>query len=218
MMTSVAPAAVCLAATGALVFAEHRAHARLRIAAKVFAAGGFLTQAWLCEVPLAGPAGQALSVGLLASAVGDLALLGRSERSFLIGLGSFLVAHLAYSGAFWLLGVDLFSAAMTGVVAALVGGLAWRWLGPHVGSMRLPVFGYMVAICAMVTLAGGALGAQPDTGRRILLASAWLFLISDLCVARDQFVAPGPQNRTVGLPLYFLSQLGFVWGMACAAP
>ena len=217
-MMSAAPAVVCLVATGALVFAEHREHTLLRIASKLMASGAFLAQAWVCELPWAGPPGLVLSIGLLASAVGDFALLGRSERRFLLGLGAFLWAHFAYGGAFWLLGVDLMSTAMTGVVAALVGGLAWRWLAPHVGSMRLPVLGYMVAICAMVALAGGALGAQPDTGRGILFGSAWAFLISDLCVARDQFVAPGPKNRTVGLPLYFLSQLGFIWGVACASP
>lgn len=213
-----APAVICLVATGALVFAEHRDRTRLRIGAKVVASVSFLVQAWICEVPMAGPAGLALSLGLLSSAVGDLCLLSRAERNFLLGLGAFFLAHLAYGAAFWVMGVDLTSSAVTGGVAVLAGVLSWRWLSPHVGGLRLPVLAYVVAICGMVTLAGGAFGAEPNAGRRILLVSAWVFLASDLCVARDRFIAPGPGNRTLGLPLYYLAQLGFVWGMASAAP
>ncbi len=218
MMASATPAVVCLLATGTLVFAEHRDHPRLRVASKGLASTSFLVQAWICGVPMAGPAGLALSLGLLVSAIGDLCLLSRAQRSFLLGLGAFFLAHLAYSGAFWLMGVDLVSSAATGAVAVLTGALSWRWLSPHVGALRVPVLAYVAAICGMVTLAGGTLGAAPDTGRAILLGSAWVFLISDLCVARDRFIAPGPSNRTLGLPLYYLAQLGFVWGMASATP
>jgi len=42
------------------------------------------------------------------------------------------------------------------------------------------------------------------------------FLASDLAVARDRFVAAGASNRIVGLPLYYLAQLGFAGWLVLA--
>ena len=48
----------------------------------------------------------------------------------------------------------------------------------------------------------------------LVLAGAWGFAISDLAVARDQFVTPGYQNRLWGLPLYFGSQMLLAYSVA----
>jgi uncharacterized membrane protein YhhN len=76
--------------------------------------------------------------------------------------------------------------------------------------MRGPVLGYIIAITAMVALASGAVfaGAKPT-----LLIGAALFYLSDLCVARERFVAKSLWNGVVGLPLYYAAQLLLIDGL-----
>ena len=62
---------------------------------------------------------------------------------------------------------------------------------------------YIVVITAMLALAVGCWG-RPAGGLR--LAGATAFYLSDLAVARNRFVAPGPVNRAWGLPLYYGGQ------------
>ena len=38
-----------------------------------------------------------------------------------------------------------------------------------------------------------------------------MFVVSDLAVARDNFVTPGFTNRLSGLPLYYGGQLLLAW-------
>jgi uncharacterized membrane protein YhhN len=135
-------------------------------------------------------------VALVLSAAGDVLLLARSKRAFLAGLGSFLLAHLAYAAAFAPISTRpvIF---LPVVVASVAGVLAWLW--PRLGSMRLPVLAYCSVIGAMVWLASGV----PDPLVRL---GALLFFVSDLFVARGRFVRPGKLNQLVGWPLYFGGQ------------
>jgi len=154
---------------------------------------------------LATPYGQAVLAGLLLCWLGDVLLIPHGSRSFRLGIASFLLGHVAFVGAFLLrgmapLGVGL---SLLGVVPAAL--LALRWLAPHVpAGFRLPVRAYVLAISLMVVCAAGTAAARWDA---VLLAGALLFYVSDLCVARDRFVAPGFPNRAVGLPLYYAATL-----------
>jgi uncharacterized membrane protein YhhN len=135
-------------------------------------------------------------VALVLSAAGDVLLLARTERAFLGGLASFLLAHVAYAAAFAPLSSRpplLFPV----VLAAVAGVLAWLW--PHLGAMRLPVLAYCGVIGVMVWLAIGV----PDPLVRL---GALLFFVSDLFVARGRFVRPGKLNQLLGWPLYFGGQ------------
>jgi uncharacterized membrane protein YhhN len=133
---------------------------------------------------------------LVLSAAGDVLLLARGERAFLAGLGSFLLAHLAYAAAF-APSSSRPAILLPVVVATVAGVLAWLW--PHLGAMRLPVVAYCTVIGAMVWLALGV----PDPLVRL---GALLFFVSDLFVARGRFVRPGKVNQLVGWPLYFGGQ------------
>ncbi len=42
-----------------------------------------------------------------------------------------------------------------------------------------------------------------------IIGAAVMFYFSDLAVARDRFVEPGPVNRLWGLPLYYAAQFVF---------
>lgn len=147
-----------------------------------------------------------IMAGLVLSAIGDVALIGRARGPFLAGLSAFLLAHLAYAGGFLVAGPDWLA---SGLVAAGLAILFWvvaRWLLPHTGDLRGPVVSYMLVISAMVALAAGVAieGAPTAT-----FPAAALFYVSDLAVARDRFVNPGADNRVWGLPVYYLAQYLF---------
>jgi uncharacterized membrane protein YhhN len=151
--------------------------------------------------------GRWVLAALALSWLGDVLLLPKSMTAFRFGLGSFLVAHLAFAAAFVARGVAYGAAAIAGVIAIAIALPVGRWLLPHVKtSMRPPVIAYMAAISAMVALAVGTTAAHPEA---LLLVAALAFYSSDLSVARDRFVAPGFINRAWGIPLYYAAQLMF---------
>jgi uncharacterized membrane protein YhhN len=149
--------------------------------------------------------GRWLLGGLLCCMAGDLLLMAENQRCFLAGLVAFLCGHLLYAGAFLHLPSSVSGLAITSlpVLVLLVGSS--RWLLPHLdGNMKLPVLAYIVVISAMLLCAGLAAG-QP--GAVLIIGGAWGFAISDLSVARQQFVHANRVNKTWGTPLYFLSQM-----------
>jgi uncharacterized membrane protein YhhN len=135
-------------------------------------------------------------VALVLSTAGDVLLLARTDRAFLAGLVSFLLAHLAYAAAFAPISSRP-TILLPVVVVAVAGVMAWLW--PRLGAMRLPVLAYCTVIGAMAWLAFGV----PDPLVRL---GALLFVMSDLFVARGRFVRPGKLNQLVGWPLYFGGQ------------
>lgn len=141
------------------------------------------------------------------SLLGDVALMGRTNVTFLGGLTAFLLGHVAFVVAFVLRGLApwyvIGSLPLLVVVAVPVG----RWLLPYVpDKMKGPVMAYMAVISAMVVCAIGTHGYAPAPE---LVVAAVMFFVSDLAVARQQFVEPHGWNRYWGLPLYFGAQLVF---------
>ena len=200
--------AVCVAA---LVVAEPGGHLRARATLKVVASLVFVA-AGAALLPLSTSAGAFMLAGLFSSMLGDVLLIPKGNKAlFLVGLGAFLAAHVAYAAAFLAHGISSYAALLGAAALVAVGvPLSW-WLAAHVkGSMRLPVAGYVVTITAMVALAVGANGA----GARVtLLVGAVLFYLSDLCVARERFVSRSRWNGAVGLPLYYAAQLSLIDGL-----
>jgi uncharacterized membrane protein YhhN len=196
--------ALCALAVLILLAAERAGLRWLIAVAKLTASTCFVAGAVLLDGP-ASAYGSAILTGLVLSWIGDACLLSSRTGPFLAGLGSFLLAHIAYVVAFVMLGLDLRVSAGAAVVLIVPAVLVWRWLAPHLDRpMRGPVMAYMVAITAM--LATG-LGAGLATERLLLPAGALAFYLSDLSVARDRFVQEGFSNRLWGLPLYFGAQL-----------
>ena len=71
--------------------------------------------------------------------------------------------------------------------------------------MKIPVAAYILVISAMLMCAGLTLGQAVAP---LVLLGAWGFALSDLAVARRQFVAPESKiNGLWGTPLYFASQM-----------
>lgn len=144
----------------------------------------------------------AIVMGAVLGMGGDIALLGKGRRWFLVGLGVFLAGHLAYLAG--LLSEATVAGVLLGSVpAAILAVGSWRWLSGRLDRQMVgPVAAYIAVISLMVAAALGATAARPTAA-----VGAVLFAVSDLAVARQAFVAPGFANRAIGLPLYYAGQI-----------
>jgi alkenylglycerophosphocholine/alkenylglycerophosphoethanolamine hydrolase len=194
-------------ASGAVgVFAAETGRSRLLCVAKPVTTMLLLGVIGVPHTPFAG----CIAAGVLFSLVGDVALLFTTNGAFMVGLASFLVAHILYTVAFIsrarLTGSVLLYAAAIGLVTLLL--LRRLWAGA--GGMRAPVAIYGAAIATMAasahaTTAGGTLA--PVAGR-LAAAGALLFFISDSTLALAKFSRPIRHAALVTLGVYWLGQLG----------
>ncbi|MEP1125220.1 MAG: lysoplasmalogenase [Ilumatobacter sp.] len=149
---------------------------------------------------------------LVFGLVGDLALLPQVDR-FIVGLGSFLVGHLAYVVAFgltWDPG-PLLAAGAAGLVLLLA------WFGRPIersirgSSLRVPVLAYVAVTCVVIVAGSG-------TGRWVIAAGALAFALSDGLLGSDRFVSPRPDRRVWIHVLYHVGQAAIVTGVLAGAP
>lgn len=196
---------ICALSTLGLLFAEWKAWRAGRVLFKMVAASAFVA-AGLASGVLSALPGRLLFAGLLLCWFGDLLLLspGLSKR-FVLGIGAFLLGHVAYSAFFFLSGVSWAGLLSGGLSVSGLAALAAIWLRPHLpNDLATPVLAYLGVISLMVTAAFGAAMAGAPW---LSFIGALGFAASDLSVARDRFVAPGFVNGAWGLPLYFGSQM-----------
>ncbi len=182
----------------------------LGLIAKMSASTGFLAMA-LFAGALNSRYGVAVLVGLFFSWWGDLFLA--LPGTFLYGLVAFLIGHIAYAVAFVLWGVRLPAVGAALGALALPAVALFLWLNPHLGDMRIPVYAYMTVITLMLALSAGA---WRKGGTQLMFIAALMFWLSDICVARQQFVSPGFINPLIGLPLYFGGQMVFAYSIRAA--
>ena len=213
VLATIVSAVACLV----LIYAEYR-HARmLRIVSKCIASAAFVALGILASHGASGYDKHIL-LGLVLGAIGDVALLGTSNRAFMAGLVAFLLGHLAYVVA-CIHTTDphlVFNYAGFYALAPVVVGLAaLAWLWPRLGSMRVPVIVYVLVIISMEIGAIAVFRSDELTApsRLRLVIGAVLFFISDLAVARDKFVEKGFSNRAWGLPTYYAGQLFIAWSL-----
>ena len=147
-----------------------------------------------------------LGLGLALSAVGDVLI--QRPGGFLAGLGGFLLAHLAYTAAFWRARPALMPARALPFL--LFAGAMGYWITPRAGGVGIPVGLYIVAISAMMWRASALAGAPeyPALVGKLALGGALLFAASDSLIAIHRFVAPQPWARGPIMLLYWLGQSG----------
>ncbi len=189
------------------LYADYRESVTLRWVAKPLASIGFLIIAF---APLAdGLTLNPLHVGLALSAVGDVALVPRFKRSFLVGLGCFALAHVAYTAYFVLAitdepGIQTVAVGAVAFIAFMaIGHRIWKWLEPHTGSMRIPVRVYVLLV-SLMAISAVTYATLPGVEFALAPLGAVLFYLSDLSVARDRFIGHSFTNKLWGLPLYYL--------------
>jgi uncharacterized membrane protein YhhN len=151
-------------------------------------------------------------MGLVLSAVGDLALVFEHPVAFLTGLFVFLLAHLGYAAAFLLTGGA--GPLWTPLVGVVVFGGASGWMvkrlwGAAGRGMRLPLLIYAAAISAMVASAFSTLaGGWPPAAAASAATGALLFYFSDCNLAWTRYLGSYRRSQIVTLVLYWSGQLG----------
>ncbi len=196
-------AAIALGAA-VTVWAEHRG---VRRAVYVFKP---LTTALVLALALAQPDAvsgryQALvGAGLACSLAGDVFLMLPRDR-FVAGLASFLAAHLLYVAAFAPWPPTLAAPGVLLVLAACAVALL-RGLWGGLGTLRLPVAAYAVALLAMAWQASErwmALGTVPAL---LAAVGAGLFVVSDSMLAWERFAARHRYGAAAVLATYYAAQ------------
>lgn len=160
-------------------------------------------------------------VGVLFSLAGDVFLMF-SDRWFIPGLVSFLLAHVAYIIGFnlplpevspvWALAVALVLAVSAArLLRQIVAGLSVKGQRKLIG----PVIVYGVVITLMLLSAMLTL-FRPEwktTPAALVSLGAMLFFFSDTILAWNKFVNPVKNGRVLNMVTYHLGQIGLIVGV-----
>ncbi len=160
-----------------------------------------------------------LGGALLLSAVGDFLLgVGRlgqleGESLFLLGLGSFLIAHLVYIAMFRGVGLmdlrKVGAARACGVMAIVVAlAVLLGGLRPTLGDLLIPVVVYAVVLGAMAISA-----VLADLGTPLAGVGALFFIASDAMLAVGKFRGPFPGSAQLIWITYYLAQALILQGV-----
>ncbi|QHS10619.1 lysoplasmalogenase [Sinimarinibacterium sp. NLF-5-8] len=128
-----------------------------------------------------------LLLGLGWSLIGDIALVMTSDRAFLLGLSSFLIAHLLFIPAF-LLGLPSLLPPWWSAVFVLVSLGFSALLLPRAGALKIPVLVYGAVLVAMAVAAAARWDQLGHPASLYGLLGASLFLVSDSALGIRQFV------------------------------
>ncbi|MET0464428.1 MAG: lysoplasmalogenase [Chitinophagaceae bacterium] len=155
-------------------------------------------------------------LALLFSWGGDVLLLFQARNSlfFLLGLSSFLIAHIFYIVFFHRIKMraQIRSRFWTVLVVAVYYSVLIALLNPWLGEMRLPVRVYGLVISFMFLLALHMLYLRDKIAGRLMVAGALLFVVSDSILAINKFYQPVPAAGLLIMLTYGLAQYLLVRG------
>lgn len=155
-------------------------------------------------------------LALLFSWGGDVLLMFQEKQSifFLLGLSSFLLAHIFYITFFHkvrlqeaIKGNPLLLIIVVIYYAALI-----SWLSPYLGDMKLPVRVYGIVICFMLMLAMHMFFLRNKAAGNWILAGAMLFVLSDSVLAINKFYQSFEVAGLIIMLTYGLAQLFIIQG------
>jgi uncharacterized membrane protein YhhN len=160
-----------------------------------------------------------LGGALALSALGDFFLgvrrLGSLDGKslFLLGLGSFLIAHVVYIALFRryraLVWWKPSPVRVWGVLAILVAlGSVLGILQQSLGSMLIPVVVYSLVLSSM-----GISAMLADLGTPFAAFGALLFIASDAMIVIDKFRSPFPGNEQLIWITYYAAQFLILRGV-----
>lgn len=147
---------------------------------------------------------------LLFSVGGDTLLLfaNKNELYFILGLLSFLIAHVCYIVCFHKIKQQekiegkWYAAIIVGVYYFFI----MSFLIPHLGPLKIPVLVYGIVISFMLLLAMVLYDLADNKTARLLLTGAIFFVISDSVLAINKFYNPLPWGGWAIMITYILAQ------------
>jgi len=165
----------------------------------------------------------AFAAGLVLSLAGDTFLILPSDP-FLLGLVSFLLAHIAYIAALNAQGllVTFPTLAIAGAIAMvaiwLVGEIRHSLLAKGKASLIPPVAVYAFFLALMLWSALAALfrPGWPPVAAWLIAVGGVLFFVSDALLAWNRFVASLWHGRVFVMVTYHLAQYALAAGMLLA--
>jgi len=149
---------------------------------------------------------------------GDVLLMfvPKNEIFFLLGLASFLLAHIFYIIFFHHVRVreNVKSNPWLLVIVVVYYAALTSWLSPYLGEMKLPVRIYGIVISIMFMLAMHMLAIKNKSAGKWMMCGALLFVISDSALAINKFYQPFEQAGVIIMLTYGVAQLLIVKGAA----
>lgn len=154
----------------------------------------------------------AVIAGLLLSTAGDVFLMLPGDW-FVFGLGSFLMAHLAYLYALRLRGRWM-ARIWPFVLYALVAGSVLAWLWPYLPApLRVPVVAYVAVLAAMAAQAAAVWAVRRSAGTAAAALGGAFFVLSDASLAIDRFAQPFAAAPALVLATYWIAQTGIAMSL-----
>lgn len=166
------------------------------------------------------PTKNTLLSGLILSWIGDVILLftDLGEIYFILGLLSFLTAHIIYCVLFnkqhkvrkkqnrslFIFGSILIALYLIGMVSFLM---------PFLGNLEIPVTIYASIISIMLLFAFNGFLVWEKPGNLLVFLGAFFFVVSDSILAINKFYAPIPKSAFFIMLTYLLAQYLIVIGI-----
>lgn len=155
-----------------------------------------------------------LLIALIFSLIGDVLLMFQNLAAhwFTMGLGAFLIAHVAYIVSFTRTYRNDHHVALLrqqGWLLVLVVGYGvyfFSRLSPNLGSMLAPVMLYIVVIIVMMLLALNRFGKVSSRSFWKITLGAVLFIASDSILAVNKFVQPSGYSHVLIMGSYGMAQ------------
>jgi uncharacterized membrane protein YhhN len=155
---------------------------------------------------------------LFCSLLGDTILIYSSTlpHAFILGLVSFLAAHILYAIAFYRqiniakINIKLFS--FSAILLATYAFSFFHFMHPHFGKMLIPVVAYMWVILIMALLALSRKNSVAQPSFYWCGLGALLFIASDSILAIDRFRLQLAWADIAIMTTYSLAQIFIIWG------
>lgn len=166
------------------------------------------------------PSRNILLTALLFSWIGDVVLLFTdiSELYFILGLVSFLTAHIAYCVLFnkQLIGEIQINKILFGIGSLLIAFYLIAMvtvLMPKLGELKIPVIVYAAVISTMLLFAFNGYLIWKKPAALYIFLGAVAFVISDSILAFNKFYAPIERNSFFIMLTYLVAQYLIVVGI-----
>ncbi len=149
--------------------------------------------------------GNLIIAGLIFSLIGDVFLMLPSDK-FVLGLTSFLIAHIFYIIAFgWGFG-PYFEIGY--LIPAALYMIVFLWiLLPKTGKMKFPVLVYSFVLMIFLWQATGRIYYLGNSSAYYTFAGAVLFVVSDSVLAHTRFVYSFKFSSTIIHITYWFAQI-----------
>jgi len=158
--------------------------------------------------------------GLSFSLIGDILLIFQDELAiyFMLGLGSFLIAHLLFIAAFtktYLVNHEIKFLQRYGWVMLLIVAYAWFFFDAvkaSLGSMMGPVLIYIMVISLMLLIALNRFRKVSAASFAWITVGAFFFVASDSLLAWNKFFRELDHSHLLIMLTYGLAQYGIARG------